>query len=170
VAKDIINIQVHVGSTKVDFTEPKVASRSSQAPSYSKEQPVQAHAPPQSLMISAAAPIQVPLITLCIGRSGDKGDVCNIGIMCRRQEHFDLVKEQLTADAVKEYMKHLVFGKVIRYELPGSSAFNFVCTRALGGGGLNSMNMDRQGKCYAQMLLDFPIKVPLTAVSGSPKL
>jgi hypothetical protein len=57
-------------------------------------------------------------------------------------------------------MGHLVKGQVVRYELAGTSSLNFVCTRALNGGGLNSMNMDRQGKCYAQMLLDFMIELP----------
>jgi hypothetical protein len=47
--------------------------------------------------------------------------------------------------AVKQYLSHLVKGRVVRYELPGIYGFNFVLTRALGGGGLGSLNVDRQG-------------------------
>lgn len=69
-------------------------------------------------------------------------------------------KEQFVLKVVKGYMKHVIKGKVRRYELVGLAAFNFVCTKSLGGGGLSSLHMDRQGKCYAQMLLDFPVVVP----------
>jgi hypothetical protein len=155
-----------VGSSKIDFVDATTTS----VPDGSQIARVADESPSPPMPTDASSFVQVPLIALCIGRSGDKGDVCNIGIMCRRPEYFTLVKQQLTAEAVQKYMKHLVFGKVVRYELPGTSAFNFVCTRALGGGGLNSMNMDRQGKCYAQMLLDFPVKVPLSAISTSAKL
>lgn len=145
----------------IDFVDPvpgtEVAPNSRGNSSRSPAQPVPKLNPQHC--------ITVPLIKLAHGRSGDKGDVCNIGIICRRPEHFNLIKSQLTEEAVKEYMKHLVFGKVVRYELPGTSALNFVCTRALGGGGLNSMNMDRQGKCYAQMLLDFPILIPVSSIA-----
>jgi len=44
--------------------------------------------------------------------------------------------------------------------VPGISGLNFVLTQALGGGGLASLHMDRQGKAYAQMLLSLPVTVP----------
>ncbi len=43
-------------------------------------------------------------------------------------------------------MKHLVNGVVQRYELNGLPGFNFILTRSLGGGGLSSLRIDRQGK------------------------
>eukprot|EP01080_Neovahlkampfia_damariscottae_P008379 gene8379-204_t len=104
--------------------------------------------------------IKVPLITLALGRSGDKGDNANIGIIARETEYFEFLKNVLTSEVVYEYMKHVIDGKIIRYELPGINAFNFVCSRSLGGGGLESLRVDRQGKCLAQMLLDIPIDVP----------
>jgi hypothetical protein len=107
----------------------------------------------------------VPLIRLAWGRSGDKGDTANIGILCREPRFFHLLKQQLTSVVVKEYMKHLCKGSVHRYELPGIHAFNFVLTESLGGGGLSSLNIDRQGKTYAQMLLSLPIKVPSSWLS-----
>lgn len=59
-------------------------------------------------------------------------------------------------------MKHLIKGKVQRYYMPGISAFNFVCTQALDSGGASSLRMDRQGKCYGQILLGLTVAAPAT--------
>jgi hypothetical protein len=77
-----------------------------------------------------------------------------------------LIKKELTEEKVKNYFKHLSNGKVIRYEVPGIHAFNFVLTKSLGGGGLSSLRIDRQGKAYAQMLLDYTIDVPLSLTTN----
>ncbi|CAG8762227.1 2708_t:CDS:2, partial [Funneliformis caledonium] len=61
---------------------------------------------------------------------------------------------------VKYYMAHLCKGVVKRYELPGCNGLNFVLTKSLGGGGLSTLNTDRQGKTYAQMLLSYELDVP----------
>lgn len=50
-------------------------------------------------------------------------------------------------------------GRVIRYELPGLNALNFMLENALGGG-VASLRIDPQGKAFAQQLLDMPVKVP----------
>ena len=42
------------------------------------------------------------------------------------------------------------------------SAFHFVLTEALGGGGTASLRLDSQGKGLAQMLLSMPVKTPRT--------
>ena len=51
-------------------------------------------------------------------------------------------------------------GKVERFFLPGSNAFNFLMDDALGGGGVASLRADPQAKAYAQILLDHPVSVP----------
>ncbi|KAI9594869.1 hypothetical protein BDF19DRAFT_414265 [Syncephalis fuscata] len=104
--------------------------------------------------------VQIPLIRLCYGRSGDKGDTSNIGLIARNPDFYPLLLREVTAASVKHYMSHLCQGDVFRFELPGIHALNFVLTRSLGGGGLSSLNIDRQGKTYAQMLLSMPIAVP----------
>src|SRR3546814_4001584 len=43
----------------------------------------------------------VPLIALAYGRSGDKGDAGNIGVLARKPEYVAILREQLTADAVR---------------------------------------------------------------------
>ena len=69
------------------------------------------------------------------GRSGDKGDSANIGVLARHPEFLPLLRAQLTEDAVADYFAHLAAGPVTRYEWPGLNGFNFVLQKALGGGG-----------------------------------
>ena len=104
--------------------------------------------------------VEVPLIKLAYGRSGDKGDISNIGIMARKPEYLPIISTQVTEQRVKDYLAHLVNGKVTRYSLPGIDAFNFVCEQALGGGGMASLRNDPLGKGMAQILLSLPVKVP----------
>jgi len=114
--------------------------------------------------------IKVPLITLAYGRSGDKGDVSNIGLMARKPEYHPLLKKAITEEVVKSYMGHLILGSVKRYDLPGINGFNFVCTKALGGGGVSSLLVDKQGKAYAQMLLTYEVPVPIEWFPNHSKL
>ena len=102
----------------------------------------------------------VPLVRLAWGRSGDKGDSANIGIIARRPEFLPLLRAQLTSAAVKQYFAHLVLGEVERFEVPGIDGLNFLLYQALGGGGMASLRVDPLAKGYAQMLLDFPVAVP----------
>jgi len=112
------------------------------------------------LKIGAGETKEVPLIALAYGRSGDKGDSANIGVLARKPEFVPLLREQLTAEAVKQYLAHFVKGKAERYELPGLHGFNFLLQEALGGGGMASLRYDPQGKMLAQVLMDFPLRVP----------
>jgi hypothetical protein len=102
----------------------------------------------------------LPLIRLAHGRSGDKGDAANIGILARRPEFVPVLARELTAEIVATYFRHLADGPVTRFELPGVGGFNFLIERALGGGGLASLRNDPQGKTFAAMLLDLEIPVP----------
>ncbi len=104
--------------------------------------------------------VEVPLIRIAHGRSGDKGDISNIGIIARRPEHLAVIKSQVTPEAVKAYLAHAVEGRVTRYDLPGFDAVNFVCEQALGGGGMASLRGDPLGKAMAQILLSMTVKVP----------
>lgn len=113
----------------------------------------------------AADYVQVPLIRLAHARSGDKGDLSNIGVIARRPEYLPLLRAQLCADAVARFLAHLVRGPVTRYELPGIAAFNFVCEQALGGGGLASLRHDPLGKGMAQILLSMAVRVPAQLLS-----
>lgn len=104
--------------------------------------------------------VEVPLIAVAYGRSGDKGDACNVGIIARRPELLPHLRAQVTEDAVAQYLGHLVKGPVTRYDVPGIHALNFVCDQALGGGGMASLRIDPWGKGMAQILLSMPVVVP----------
>jgi Acyclic terpene utilisation family protein AtuA len=117
----------------------------------------------------AAGTVEVPLIALAFGRSGDKGNDSNIGIIARRTEFMPVLARELTTERVKAFFSHYVLGEVQRWELQGMHAFNFLLGSALGGGGIASLRYDPQGKSYAQMLMDLPIRVPATwLAAGGP--
>jgi len=103
---------------------------------------------------------EVPLLRLAYGRSGDKGDTANIGVLARRPEFIPLLAQQLAPEVVRAYLAHLVEGEVERYDWPGLGGWNFVLRRALAGGGIASLRYDPQGKSYAQILMDLPVRVP----------
>ena len=102
----------------------------------------------------------LPLVRLAWARSGDKGDLSNVGVVARRAEWLPLLWERLTPTRVKGWLGHLVRGEVERFHLPGIAAINFVLHEALDGGGPASHRLDPLGKGMAQMLLDMPIEVP----------
>lgn len=104
--------------------------------------------------------VKVRLVDLAWGRSGDKGDIANIGILARKPDYLPYIRSALTEDRVKAYFAHLCDGSVERFDLPGSHALNFLLHESLGGGGIASVRIDPQGKGFAQMLLDIEIPLP----------
>jgi len=105
---------------------------------------------------------EVPLVTLAVARSGDKGDSCNIGVMARHPEFLPFIQASLTEARIADFMSHLLSEKsqVQRFALPGFNALNILMTFALGGGGIASLRTDPQGKAHAQQLLEIPVRIP----------
>ncbi|MCA3635432.1 MAG: DUF1446 domain-containing protein [Methylobacterium sp.] len=128
-------------------------------PRFGAAPPVHA-APPAPRGAPPGVNAMVPLIALAHGRSGDKGDIANIGIMARKPEFWPILHAELTAERVRETLAHYVRGAVERFEWPGLLGFNFVLHEALGGGGIASLRHDPQGKALAQVLMDIPVAVP----------
>lgn len=91
------------------------------------------------------------------GRSGDKGNKANIGIIVHEQDDFDFLRDLLTERYVADVFEAFLDGPgpetVDRYELPEIGALNFVLHDALDGGASESLRTDRQGKTFAAMLL-----------------
>jgi len=102
----------------------------------------------------------VKLLKIAHGRSGDKGNGSNVGIIARHPDIYPFLKENLTADRVKDHMKHVCKGDVERYELPNIGALNFMLNESLGGGGTVSLKLDAQGKTHASQVLRMDIEVP----------
>lgn len=102
----------------------------------------------------------VHLLDIAHGRSGDKGNGSNVGIIARHPAVYDFLREELTAERVKKHMQHVCKGPVERYELPNIGALNFILHESLGGGGTVSLKLDAQGKTHAAQVLRMKIEVP----------
>ncbi|MGE0067230.1 MAG: acyclic terpene utilization AtuA family protein [Solirubrobacterales bacterium] len=105
----------------------------------------------------------VPLHRLAYGRSGDKGNLANIGLIARRPEFVPLIQAQVSAAVVAAFFAHHLGAgaEVARWEVPGFDAVNIVIPDVLGGhGGTSTLRFDPQGKAYAAMLLTLPIAIP----------
>ena len=51
------------------------------------------------------------------------------------------------------------------WEVPGINGINFLLKNSLGGGGMASLNIDPQGKAYAQQLLEYKIPIDEELIS-----
>lgn len=123
-------------------------------------------APAPAVELAQPESIEVPLVRLAWGRSGDKGTTSNIGVVARSQAIHEFLKAHLTEAVVARWLAHLVHGKTYRYELPGIRALNFILEESLDGGGTSTLRMDPLGKCMAQVLLSMPIRVPAHLLTG----
>ena len=104
--------------------------------------------------------VEIPLIDLAWGRSGDKGNKANVGIIARQAEYLPYIWAALSEEVVSDRFSHFLEGDTERFLMPGSNAINFLMDEILGGGGVASLRSDAQGKGYAQILLDHPIPIP----------
>lgn len=103
---------------------------------------------------------RIQLKEIAQARSGDKGNTVNIGVFAKKKAYYPYLVEQMTAEKVKQFFQGLVFGEVVRYELPNIEGLNFVCKEALDGGGSQSLRVDNLGKCFGSNILRFEIEVP----------
>jgi hypothetical protein len=103
--------------------------------------------------------MKIPLSRIAHSRSGDKGDIANIGVIAYHQQHYPILLREVTCERVKNHFGELVKGKVERFELPNLGALNFLLYEALGGGGTISLRVDAQGKTLGAALLRMEIDV-----------
>lgn len=103
--------------------------------------------------------MKIPVSQMAHARSGDKGDVSNIGVIALMPEYYPVLVREVTAERVKDHFGSLVAGPVTRYELPNLAALNFVMEQALDGGGTISLRTDAQGKTFGSALLALEIEV-----------
>jgi hypothetical protein len=109
---------------------------------------------------------KVLLERLADGRSGDKGEASNIGVIARNEVVYAWLRENLTATAVGRMLPGIAAGPVERFEVPNILALNFILHDSLGGGGTASLLTDAQGKTHAQALLRCTVDVPDTLLAG----
>ena len=97
------------------------------------------------------------LLDIAHSRTGDKGNISNISLIVYDEKDYELIREKVTAEKVKEYVKDIVHGEVVRYEIPNLGALNFVMDEALGGGVTRSLALDKHGKSLSSALLEMEI-------------
>jgi hypothetical protein len=161
IAQSQVTPRVSVNGQPLVFTPQQLATQEAAPPSV-----------PSAGRAPAAAPVgpmvRVPLLRLAHGRSGDKGDSSNVGVIARSPAAYGELLRVLSAEVVQNYFSHVTQGPVVRYELPGFLALNFMMDKALGGGGVASLRYDPQGKAFAQMLLDLEVEIPTAVLDTLP--
>ena len=147
-----VHAQLDLDGERRPVTPPQVATQDAQPPP-----------PTEPRYPKVGSGLFVPLIALAHGRSGDKGNSSNIGILAREPRFVPYIGAALTEDAVARWFAHLLDpqdGRVRRYPLPAAQGWNFLLEGSLGGGGVASLRADPQGKAHAQQLLSFDVEVP----------
>ena len=97
------------------------------------------------------------LYEIAHSRAGDKGNTLILSLIPYDEKNYTLLCKEATAEKVKEHLKEIVQGEIVRYEMPNISALQFVCQQALSGGVTTSLVMDTHGKTLGYALLEMEI-------------
>ena len=111
---------------------------------------------------------KVLLRELAYTRSGDKGDISNVGILAFDKANFEILRRQVTPQKVKEHYRDLVKGEVEVYEMPNINALQVVMHNALGGGATKTLRWDETGKSMCLAMLYMEIEVPDRSKPAEP--
>ncbi|EFK08280.1 conserved hypothetical protein [delta proteobacterium NaphS2] len=101
---------------------------------------------------------KVQLKELAYARSGDKGDVCNVGIMAKTKNVYNFLEKAITPEKVKAHFKGMVKGDVDIYPLPNIDCMNLALRRSLGGGATCTLRFDQTGKSMGPVLLGMELE------------
>ncbi len=110
----------------------------------------------------------VQLNDIAYARSGDKGDIANIGLLAKDERAYRLMEKYLTPERVKEHFGPMVTGRVEIFPMPNIQAFNLLLHGGLGGGATRTLRWDQTGKSMGQALLRMHLPVE-EAVFPQPK-
>jgi hypothetical protein len=107
------------------------------------------------------------IANLAYARSGDKGDVSNIGLLAKDGTAYAMLKDVVTPERVKAHFGDWVGGVEV-YDMPNIDGLMVVLRGALGGGATTTLRIDQTGKAMANNLLRMPVEaaVPLP---GDPR-
>lgn len=100
------------------------------------------------------------LENVAIVHSGDKGDVCNLGIVPLSERLSAHLTEVLTVEVMTTAFSGLVEGPIERWTLPGTGTLNFLLHRALDGGVTRSLALDGHGKSWSYLAGLIELDVP----------
>ena len=86
-------------------------------------------------------------------RSGDKGDVVNVGVLAFDDASFERLKQTLTPQRIKAHFGDWVKGDVDVFPMPNINGFNLLLHNALGGGATKTLRYDVTGKSFSTAVL-----------------
>ena len=86
-------------------------------------------------------------------RSGDKGDVCTIGVIARHEEAYAAILRSVTSERVKALFGDFVKGPITVHRMDNIQALAVVMERALGGGATRTLRFDQTGKAMGSAIL-----------------
>lgn len=98
-------------------------------------------------------PPKILINELAWARSGDKGDISDLGIIAKNRENYEILKRLITPKSIKGFFKELVQGEVEVYEMENIMALKVVMHNALGGGATKTLRWDQTGKAFATAIL-----------------
>lgn len=101
---------------------------------------------------------KMKLRDLAWARSGDKGDISDLGIMAFNDEIYETLKKEITPEKVKKFFGENVKGDVAVYHMDNLQAIKIVMKQALGGGATKTLRWDETGKAMATAILRMEIE------------
>lgn len=102
---------------------------------------------------------KVKLNDLAFARSGDKGDVCNIGVMAKNTNIYNFLLKTITPEGVKNHFKGMVKGDVEIYPMPNINSLLILLKQSLEGGATCTLRFDQTGKSMCCALLRMEVEV-----------
>ncbi|MFD6273893.1 acyclic terpene utilization AtuA family protein [Nocardia asteroides] len=107
-----------------------------------------------------AATSRVPLGTIALARSGDKGGDANIGVWVRTDAQWRWLVHTLTVEKLQELLPETAELTVTRHVLPNLRAVNFIISGLLGKGVAYQARFDPQAKGLGEWLRSRHIDMP----------
>jgi len=101
---------------------------------------------------------KIKLYELAHARAGDKGEITNIALFPYRDDDYQLLRDQVTAEAVRDHFGGSVKGAVLRYEIESLKGLNFVLYGTRSGGVSSALDLDAHGKSLSFALLELEIE------------
>ena len=102
---------------------------------------------------------KVFLKDIAYARSGDKGDVCNIGLMAKSKNIYNFLLESINPEKIKGHFRGMIKGEIEIYPLPNIDSLEIVLRQSLGGGATCTLRFDQTGKSMCSALQRMEVDV-----------
>jgi hypothetical protein len=110
--------------------------------------------------------IKMPLGTIVMGRSGDKGGNANLGLFVRHADEYKWLRTFLSINRFTGLLgdEAKLVNKLERVEFPGMLAVHFLCKGLLGEGVSNTDRLDGLAKSMVEFIRSRVVELPMTLV------